>query len=841
MASGSTSTSDPALQLPSYEQVVSDGTVAVSGARYSDSFAAANPGVLYLGISDASGLLYGFYPAGGGTAAPGSGSDSIVFQGSYADVEAIVSSLTYVATGSAGSDQIQYDIWNQAGVQTTGDVPVSIGGTAASGDSGTQAAAPNSPALTEPAGETIAAGGVVSVSGSYSDSFAAGNSGAMYLGISDASGTLRATNAAGQAVAGSGTDSIVLNADYADVNAVLKSLTYTAGGAAGSDSIQFDLWNQAGVETTDTVPVAILSSGGGGAPMSETWTGAVSGDWNTAANWSGDAVPVGGDSVIIPGAIANTPTLSNATLSGETITLAGGTVDFSNVTLDSWLGASGSGAVQIGGTLTIGPAGGVMAGSGAQLDLAGSAEAILNNGTLAGGSGGVLDIFNNATAAGAGASLVNAGTVVAEGGTVNIASNESYTLPGSLPGWTIANGGGDGIGDSGHLLIDGTVTGGDIALSGTGALALEQPHAMTGGAAVSGFGAGEQIDLYGAAGDGGAMGFAGGTLDVSSNGTPVQAIALGGSFTTGNFEQYVVGGPGNPGEIVFVPGGGISGMFDPEIAAPATATVAQGGTLALNDVAIENLGSEGGTAVISAESGTLYMNGATGSGTQRLDLSSGSTSQMEADLASLTYVPAAGAGSDVVSIAVSPPAPVSTLREIPISIGGSVGASGPSLQEPGSETVASGGTVAVAGRYTDSFAAGNPGLLFLGISDSTGVLTATNAAGQAVAGSGTSNIAVQADYVDVNAILASLHYAAGSGGGSDTISFDVWNQAGVETTGATAVTVDPAGQAMTAADFATGVGGVASAIEPAGSSGSAGSMLPGDTPPHPIGILLNTG
>ncbi|HUN40848.1 MAG TPA: hypothetical protein VMU81_11190 [Acetobacteraceae bacterium] len=836
MAGGSTNETGPTLQLPSYEQVVSDGTVAVTGASYSDSFAASNPGAMYLGISDSSGLLYGFDPAGG-TPAPGSGTDSIMFQGSYAGIEAIINSLTYVATGSTTIDQIQYDIWNQAGVQTTGDVPVTIGGTVASTGTGTPPATPASPAITEPAGETIAAGATLSVSGSYADSFAAGNAGALYLGITGSSGTLHATNTAGQAVAGSGTDSIALTADYADVNAVLKSLTYTAASATGSDSINFDIWNQAGVETTDTVPVTITAGGGG--LTSETWTGAVSSDWNTAANWSGGAVPASGDSVTIPGTTTNIPTLSNATLNGETITLSGGTVDFNNVTLDSSLSASGSGAIQIGGTLTTGSTGSVIAGSGTQLDLEGSVETIINNGTLA-SAGGLLDIYNNATATSASATLVNAGTIVADGGTVNIASNAHFTLPGSLPDWSIADTGGAGIGDSGNLLIDGTVAGGNIAFTGTGALALEQSNALAGGAMVTDFGPGEKLDLYGAAGDGGTMNFANGTLDVATNGTLAQAIVLGGSFTTGNFEQNVVGGPGNPGEIVYVPGGGISGMFDPEIATPATATVAQGTTLALNDVSIENLGTQGGTAVITAQSGTLYMNGATGSGTHQLTLSSNSTSQMEADLASLAYVPAAGASTDTVTFQVSPSAPVSTIRAIPITIDGGSSSSGPALQEPSSETVASGRTVAVAGSYSDSFAAGNPGHLFLAISDSTGTLTATNAAGQAVAGSGTNNLAVSTDYVDVNAILASLHYTAGTGSGSDTISFDIWNQAGVETTGAAAVTIDPAAQSMSLADFTTGS---ASSLtpQPAGSTGSAGTMLLADRPSHPIGIPSHMG
>jgi hypothetical protein len=230
---------------------------------------------------------------------------------------------------------------------------------------------------------------------------------------------------------------------------------------------------------------------------------------------------------------------------------------------------------------------------------------------------------------------------------------------------------------------------------------------------------------------------------------------------------------------------------------------------------------------------------------------------MNADLASLTYVPAASAGSDVVSIVAEPPAPVETTRSIPISItggGGGGGSGGPSLNVPASETVAAGGTVGVGGSYSDSFAAGNPGSLFLGISDSAGTLSATNASGQAVAGSGTDSIALQTDYVDVNAILASLHYTADADGGSDTIQFDVWNQAGVETTASTAVTIDAADfNAAVAgasgdmlADFSTatataGSSGATAGVPDDGSSGGSRSVALGDAVTHPMVIVADAG
>jgi filamentous hemagglutinin len=846
-----TTSGKPSLALPASEQVAAAGTIAVSGGSYTDSFAQDNPGALYLGISDDSGALYATYPAAsGGSAdnASGSGSDAITFQGSYADVQDIINSLTYVAAGSGGSDDIHYDIWNQAGTETAGNVPVTISNTGSSSSAsiGTSGSTGSSgPALSEPASETVAAGATQAVSGSYSDSTAASNPGAMYLGITDSSGTLYATNASGSVVAGSGTGRITLNTDYADVNAVLKSLTYTAGVGAGSDSISFDIWNQAGVETTDTVPVSITSGASGGGSSTDTWTGAVSDNWNTAGNWSGNAVPVFGDSVIIPDDTPNNATLSNATLSGQTITLEGSgnsspLVVFNDVTLDSVLQAAHAGQVQIGGTLTVGLQGTLEAGASAALTLSGTAETIVDNGLIDGSAGGYVVIYNGPSTGTAAARLINNGSIVADAGTINFASTASY--PGGLPDWMFVNSGSVDITNGGGLALDGTFQGGDVAFTGTlGALTVEQGMAFADGATVSGFGPGDRILMEdAAAGQGGALGFANGTLDVTQSGTLVQAIPLLGSSgeTLGNYEDETVAGAGNASTVVYAASGQPSGLVSPNIVAPASEAVAQSSTLALNGVSIENFGTSG-SLFVDAGSGTLYMNGASGSGTHQLGVASVSQTQANADLASLTYVPAAGATSDTVSIEAQPPSPVDTTRSMPISISGGA----PTLKETSSETVASSGTVAVGGSYSDSFAAGNPGSLYLGISDGSGTLSATNASGQTVAGSGTDNIAVQTDYVDVNAILASLHYTAGSSAGSDTIQFQVWNQAGVETIASTAVSIDAASfnsastdaSGTMVADFGSAAG-VSTPDDTSG--GSSGSFALDDAATHPIGILV---
>lgn len=271
--------SGPELTLPASESISTNGTVAVSGASYIDNFAESNPGSMYLGISDNSGILSGFYPASGGGAgsdAAGNGSTSLIFQGSYTDVAAILNSLTYAATATSGSDSIRFDLWNQAGVQTTGTIPVSIGtasGGSGSGGGGSTGGGSTGggggttggggPTFIEPPSETVTTGGTVAISGSYSDSFAATNPGSVYFEAIAQTGTVYATDASGHAVAGSGTNAIRLSTDYADIQAAVKSLTYVAGPNAGSGSIHLEVWNQAGVMSADNLPVTITGSTGG--------------------------------------------------------------------------------------------------------------------------------------------------------------------------------------------------------------------------------------------------------------------------------------------------------------------------------------------------------------------------------------------------------------------------------------------------------------------------------------------------------------------------------------------------------------------------------------------------
>ncbi len=388
---------------------------------------------------------------------------------------------------------------------------------------------------------------------------------------------------------------------------------------------------------------------------------------------------------------------------------------------------------------------------------------ILNNGVIEAPVGGLLNIDNGGTAVTNTLTTQNNGIISANGGRIDL----DFAPPpfGRAPAETLINTGSVEITNDGSLALNGTFSGNSVTFSGKGALGLQVGNAFAGGSKVTGFGPGDQLDLYGLAKGSGSLAFAGGVLSLGTS----SAVPLSGSLGLGNFESQWVGSNGSALTIAYAPDGGPSGIVQPDITAPASATVAQGSTLSLGGVSISGLGNSSNSLNISVGSGRLGNAGADSGGP-----------------CSLAYVPAAGATADTVAIGVSPPAAVASSRSIRITI--TSGGTGPGLHEPASETVAPGATVAVSGSYNDSFAQHNPGKLFLGISDNNGNLKATDASGNPVVGSGTNYIGLSTDYPDAHVVLKSLTYAAGSAG-KDAISFDIWNQAGMETTGTVPVTI----------------------------------------------------
>ncbi len=112
-------------------------------------------------------------------------------------------------------------------------------------------------AVAVPASETVAAGATLAIAGvSINDPWAAAAPGTMALNIYDKTGTI---TIAGQTFGPGGTHGSVgmIVATEAQINADLAGLTYTAGATAGTDTLSVNVWNQAGVDVTKTIPITV--------------------------------------------------------------------------------------------------------------------------------------------------------------------------------------------------------------------------------------------------------------------------------------------------------------------------------------------------------------------------------------------------------------------------------------------------------------------------------------------------------------------------------------------------------------------------------------------------------
>ena len=420
----------------------------------------------------------------------------------------------------------------------------------------------------------------------------------------------------------------------------------------------------------------------------------------------------------------------------------------------------------------------------------GSAVPIINNGTLA-SSSGFLTIDNGGATSTANVSLQNNGLIFAFGGNISVDFDPSPF--GTVATESLVNSGSVIIRDGGNLSLNGGISGNDLSLNGTGSLQLQQPNAFAGSTKITGFGLGDEVIVFGQVPHG-PYAYTNGTLSIGT----AAAIPFAGNYSLGNFEASVIGAAGSPEAFAYAPDGSPGGVLEPDTVAPTAESVA------------------------------------TGSGTSHLTLGTTAMDQVNADLETLTYVPADGVKGDLITVEATPPAPLATIRELPIAIAGP--ASGPTLTGPMAETAAAGGTVAVSGYYSDALAQSNPGQLFLGISGSSGTLTATDAFDSPVTGSGSANIALNTDHVDMNAILTGLYSTAAGTGGTDTIRFDVWNQAGMETTGSTTVT--PGAAAMSAADFLAAIPASLGTVATADPSGGGAAAPMGAVTIQPMPLVL---
>lgn len=117
------STPNPVLTVPGAETTTLGATLAVSGLSVSDPWAASHAGSLALNVTATGGTVSGTDSAG--HALNGSGTSAIHVSGTLAEINAELAGLTFTSA-QAGTAAITVDVWDQAGVEATKSVVVTV-------------------------------------------------------------------------------------------------------------------------------------------------------------------------------------------------------------------------------------------------------------------------------------------------------------------------------------------------------------------------------------------------------------------------------------------------------------------------------------------------------------------------------------------------------------------------------------------------------------------------------------------------------------------------------------------------------------------------------------------
>ena len=267
----------------------------------------------------------------------------------------------------------------------------------------------------------------------------------------------------------------------------------------------------------------------------------------------------------------------------------------------------------------------------------------------------------------------------------------------------------------------------------------------------------------------------------------------------------------------FGPGGGpvANGMFSGSLAqinadlASLTYTAPAGGgsdTITIdvwNQAGVEVKETIAVTAPSSSASGGSTGTSTTGATGSSTGSSTGSTTGSTTGTSTGSTTGSTGSGTTSGETASSGPPTTATA-------GGAAGTTTDlAVTVPSSETVTTGATTAISGvSVSDSWAAGNSGNMALNVWDSSGTLTIDGKT-FGPGGGPVANGMFSGSLGQINADLASLSYTAPAGGGSDTITVDVWNQAGVEVKETIAVTVTGSGSSTSSSTSGSTTSGTA--------------------------------
>jgi len=646
----------PVTTVPETEFDQAGQVVAIGGVSISDSDAVAYNKTITVVLSDTSGELSA--TAATGATVAGAGTTTLTLSGSLAAVNTELGTLTYAAAapGGAESDTITLKTSDGRGGSNTETIAVTI-------NQPPVTTVPLTPELDQ-AGHSLAIAGV---SVADADAVSAGKT--ITVVLSDTTGLLSATAATGATVTGAGTTSLTLSGSLSAVDTELASLTYiAAAGGADSDTITLQTGDGRGGSNTATIAVTINQPPVTAVPASDTVTAGITTTVEGVSVADADAVSTNKTLTVVLS--DSTGELSATAETGGTVAGAGsnkltltGSLAAVNAELATltYAGAATGTAKTASDTITVattdgrgGSGGGTIAVTVDQASYSWKTAVSADWGTASDWSAGhVPGNF------GTDATIAVAGTY-----TVGLAAGESFTVNNLTIGDATAT-----LSLSGKLKIDGALAlsagaldlqnGADLVLGGA---ASGNPVTFVSGAAatlkldvvasmavhVSGFATGDTIDLaaFSATSDS----YAGGVLTLFKGTNQIGSLSIAGSFM---------------GKIFALSSDGAGGIditlatdAAPVIKAPATAAATAGTAKAITGVSLTDAdataANETLTVTLTDKTGTLSATSAgggtvTGAGSAKLAIV-GSLSQVNADLATLTFKGAA-AGTDTITVA----------------------------------------------------------------------------------------------------------------------------------------------------------------------------------------------
>lgn len=232
----------PTLNVPGAQTVSEDTSIGITGISFADTDIAENPtGEMRITLSAANGTLTLATTAGLDFITGTNGSGAMVIEGTLAEVNAAVATLTYQGnTNFNGTDTISVKV-NDKG--NTGTDPGNTGDANSEEASATIGVTVNpindAPTIVKPADQTINEDTDLTISGvAFGDVDSAGNDVTATLSVTNGTLTVTASTAALTSATGSGTKTVTLVGTVAEINAAISGMTYRGDlNFHGSDTL----------------------------------------------------------------------------------------------------------------------------------------------------------------------------------------------------------------------------------------------------------------------------------------------------------------------------------------------------------------------------------------------------------------------------------------------------------------------------------------------------------------------------------------------------------------------------------------------------------------------------